>query len=105
MDDVNARRGGPDTLGGVTDLFVRLQPRGRRTAVVGERAGRIVIAVTAPPVDGRANAALCTFLADAASVPKGAVRVIRGESSRDKLVRVEGVELEPLRRALGLETG
>ena len=42
----------------MTDLAVRLQPRARRDEVVGERAGAVVIRVTAPPVDGKANAAL-----------------------------------------------
>jgi uncharacterized protein (TIGR00251 family) len=84
------------------DLAVRLQPRARREAVVGEREGAVVIRVTAPPVDGRANAALEAFLAAKAGVPKSAVSVVRGHTSRDKLVRVDGVERAALRQALGL---
>jgi uncharacterized protein len=83
-----------------TDLHVRLQPRARREEVVGERAGAVVIRVTAPPVDGRANAALCAFVARAAGVPPSRVSVVRGHGSRDKVVRVDGVEEMALRRAL-----
>jgi uncharacterized protein (TIGR00251 family) len=84
------------------DLAVRLQPRARRDAVVGEREGAVVIRVTAPPVDGKANAALEAFLAARAGVPKSAVSVVRGHTSRDKLVRVDGVGRAALRHALGL---
>jgi uncharacterized protein len=85
---------------GTVDLLVRLQPRARRDEVVGERAGAIVIRVTAPPVDGKANAALCAFVARAAGVPPSRVSVVRGHASRDKTVRVEGAEEMALRRAL-----
>jgi uncharacterized protein len=67
---------------------------------VGERAGAVVIRVTAPPVDGKANAALCAFVARRAGVAPSRVSVIRGLTSRDKLVRVEGVDSAALRAAL-----
>jgi len=70
--------------------------------VVGERAGAIVIRVTAPPVDGRANAALCAFVAKRAGVPPSRVEVVRGAGSRDKLLRVAGVDPAALRAALGV---
>ena len=82
------------------DLPIRLQPRSRRDEVVGERAGAIVIRVTAPPVDGKANAALCALVARAAGVPPSRVSVVRGQTARDKVVRVEGAEEMALRRAL-----
>jgi uncharacterized protein (TIGR00251 family) len=84
------------------ELDVRLQPRASRDAVVGERSGRVVVRVTAPPVDGAANAALCKLVAKRAGVARGAGRGVRGERSRDKRVRVEGVELAELRKRLGL---
>jgi uncharacterized protein len=82
------------------DVSVRLQPRARRDEVAGERAGAIVIRVTAPPVDGKANAALCAFVARAAGVPPSRASVVRGQTSRDKVVRVEGVDESFLRAAL-----
>ena len=68
--------------------------------MVGERAGALVVRVQAPPVDGRANAALCALVAARAGVPKGAVSVVRGHTSRDKVVRVEGVTATELRAAM-----
>ena len=85
----------PDAL-----LAVRVQPRARRDEVVGERADAIVIRIAAPPVDGKANAALCRFVAKRAGVPRSAVTVVRGESAKDKLLRVDGVSLDALRAAL-----
>ena len=79
---------------------IRLQPRARRDEVVGIRAGAIVIRVTAPPVDGRANAALCAFVARATDVAPSRVAVVRGQTSRDKIVRVEGVSDGDLQAAL-----
>jgi len=82
------------------DISIRLQPRARRDEVVGERAGAVVIRVTAPPVDGKANAALCAFIARAAGVPPSRVSVVRGQTSRDKVVRVEDVSESFVRAAL-----
>jgi uncharacterized protein (TIGR00251 family) len=82
------------------ELRIRLQPRARRDEVVGERAGAVVIRVTAPPVDGRANAALCALVARAAKVAPGRVSVVRGQTARDKVVRVEGVAQDALQDAL-----
>ena len=87
-------------LAAMGDLSVRLQPRARRNEVVGERGGAIVIRVTAPPVDGKANAALCAFVARAAGVAPSRVSVVRGLTSRDKVVRVDGADEMALRRAL-----
>jgi uncharacterized protein (TIGR00251 family) len=81
-------------------LPIRLQPRARRSEVVGERAGAIVVRVTAPPVDGKANAALCALVADAAGVPPSRVQVVRGQTARDKVVRVDGAEEAAVRAAL-----
>lgn len=81
-------------------IAVRAQPRAKRTEVVGERAGAIVIRVPSPPVDGKANQALCRFVAERAGVPRGAVTVERGASGRDKLLRVQGASAEAVRAAL-----
>ena len=86
----------------MADLRVRLQARAGRDEVVGERDGAVVIRVAAPPIDGRANEALCSFIAERAGVPKSSVHVVGGARSRDKLVRVDGVPPGALRRALGL---
>jgi uncharacterized protein (TIGR00251 family) len=82
------------------ELSIRLQPRARRDEVVGERAGAIVIRVTSPPVDGKANAALCAFVARAAGVSPSRVEVVRGQTARDKVVRVHGASADAVRAAL-----
>jgi uncharacterized protein (TIGR00251 family) len=84
----------------VADIQIRLQPRARRDEVVGQRAGAIVVRVTAPPVDGKANAALCAFVAHAAGVPASRVSIVRGQTSRDKVVRVDGVTEDQVRASL-----
>jgi uncharacterized protein (TIGR00251 family) len=86
----------------VAELAIRLQPRARRDEVVGERGGAVVIRVTASPVDGRANRALCRLVAKAAGVAPSKVAIVRGLGSRDKVVRVDGIEEHALRTALGV---
>jgi len=81
------------------DLTVRLKPRAKRNALVGEHDGVLHVSVAAAPVDGKANAALCKLIAKRAGVARGQVSVIRGERSREKVVRVEGVTPHELRRA------
>ena len=79
-----------EEAGGVT-LELLIQPRASRTRVVGEHDGRLKVQLAAPPVDGEANAALVGFLADALSVRKGEVTLLRGDTGRRKTVRVAGV--------------
>ena len=89
----------------MASLVIRLQPRAKRNAIVEERDGVLRVSVAAAPVDGLANAALCKLIAKRAGVARGRVSVVRGERSREKVVQVEGVELEELRRALGMQDG
>ena len=90
------------TLPAVGRLSVRVQPRARREELGGERDGALLVRVTAPPVDGRANEAVCRLIARRLRVARGRVSVVRGGSARDKLVEVEGIESDALRRELGL---
>jgi uncharacterized protein len=88
----------------MAELRVRLTPRAHREDFGPERDGALVVRVTAPPVGGQANLALCRLLAKRAGVQRGAVTVLRGESSRDKIVRIDGISDEALRARLGLST-
>jgi uncharacterized protein (TIGR00251 family) len=86
-----------------SEITVRVQPRARKNEVIGERDGVLIVRVSAPPVDGRANEALCRLVAKHAGVGVRAVSVTRGVGAREKVLRVEGIGAEKLRRALGLE--
>ena len=86
-----------------TTVEVRLTPRARADEVGGVRDGALLVRVTAPPVDGRANKALCRLLAKRVGTAPTNVTVIRGESSRDKVVRFDGVDRATVRLALGLD--
>jgi uncharacterized protein len=84
------------------EIAVRLQPGSRRNEIAGERDGCLLVRVTAPPLDGRANAALCRLLAKRAGVGVRSVSIVRGARGRAKLVRFDGIGRATLREALGL---
>ncbi len=86
--------------GGVT-LSVRVTPRSSRNVVVGVEAGMIKIKLTAPPVDGAANAALIEFVAGWLGVRKSAVSILSGDQARHKRVRVLGVTVDQVQKKLG----
>jgi uncharacterized protein (TIGR00251 family) len=77
--------------GGVR-IAVRLAPRASRDRVLGPHGDALKVAITAPPVEGRANDHLVAFLAKRLGVAKGAVRLVGGERSRDKVVEVTGLD-------------
>jgi uncharacterized protein len=72
-------------------VSVRVQPRASRNAVDGEWQGALKVRLTAPPVDDRANEALCAFLAEVLRIPKSAVRILGGERNRTKRIEIRGV--------------
>jgi uncharacterized protein (TIGR00251 family) len=79
-----------ETDGAIT-FGVRVVPRASRSAVVGEHEGALRVRVAAPPVDGEANEELVRTLAKALDVPRRAVEIVSGLSSKTKRVRVSGV--------------
>jgi uncharacterized protein len=86
--------------GARAELRVRLQPGASRSEIAGERDGAILIRVTAPPVEGRANEALRKLIAKRVGVAKRRVTIARGQRARDKLVWIDGVEEGAAREAL-----
>jgi uncharacterized protein (TIGR00251 family) len=76
-------------------LALRVQPRASRDEVAGIHGDRLKVRICAPPVDGAANRHLCRYLADLFDVPAASVRLIRGESGRDKTVEVTGARVLP----------
>jgi uncharacterized protein len=73
-------------------LRVRVTARASRDELAGLRDGVLHVRVSAPPVDGKANQAVCKLIARALGVAKTSVTVVKGERSRDKVVEIDGVE-------------
>jgi len=71
-------------------LTLHIQPGAKKTAVAGRHGDALKIRLAAPPVDGKANAALLEFIADALGLPKAAVKLKSGHTSRRKVVEVDG---------------
>lgn len=70
-------------------LTVRLQPRASRDEIVGPHGDALKIRITAPPVEGQANAHLVKFLADAFDVSRSQVTLVSGDSARSKQLRID----------------
>jgi uncharacterized protein (TIGR00251 family) len=79
-----------ETAAGVS-FAVKVQPRARKSAVTGVHDNALKIALNAPPLDGRANAALIGLLADLLQVSRSRISILTGEQSRQKVVRVSGM--------------
>lgn len=85
-------------------LDVRVIPRAQPAGLAGVRHGRLLVRVGAAPVDGAANRAVCELLAERLGLPRGDVRVVSGERSRDKTLRLTGLDDRRLADRLGVET-
>jgi len=86
---------------GEARIEVRLRPRGHADELLGLVDGVLQAKVSAPPVEGKANKALCRLVAKRAGVAPSRVSVVRGERSRDKVLLVEGVDEPTLMGRLG----
>ena len=84
-------------------LFIRLQPGARRSALCGEHGGRLKIAISAPPLEGRANDALTEWLAGQLGVARRQVSIAAGAHSREKTVRIDGIGAAGVRQRLAPE--
>ena len=84
-----------------TSITVRVQPRASADGVLGYLAdGTLRLRVTAPPVDGAANEAVCKLLAKALGVRRSSVRVTHGKKARMKVVEVTGFSAAEVRKRL-----
>lgn len=79
---------------------VRVTPKASKNELTGISQGSLAIRLTAPPVEGKANKALMRFLSEIFGVSQSAVRIIRGQSARDKTVLIAGVTKEGLLKLL-----
>jgi uncharacterized protein (TIGR00251 family) len=81
-------------------IDVYVQPRASRTQIAGMHDGRLKIRLAAPPVDGAANAELVSFIAMRLGIAKSQVRVVAGQTSRRKVIEVDGVSQTAVEAAL-----
>ena len=93
-----------DTPSGAT-FQVKVQPRAKKNAITGEVGDALKVALTAPPLEGRANEACIAFVAELLNVARSSVTIAAGESSRNKVIRVRGLSAaqveDRLRTAIG----
>jgi uncharacterized protein len=81
---------------------VKVHPRAKKNAITGEVGDALKVALTAPPVDGKANAACIEFFAKLLNVPRSSVTIASGQSSRNKVIRVAGITAQQIRDRLGI---
>jgi len=86
-------------------ISIYVQPRASKTTIAGMHDGCVKVRLAAPPVDGAANAALIAFVAERLRIAKSRVRIVTGQSSRRKVVEVDGVSAEQLANALNESAG
>jgi len=80
---------------------IKVQPRSSRNQIVGEQDGMLKIKLTAPPVEGEANQALVDYLSSILDVPRRNVTLLKGESSRQKIVAIQGITREAFLQKIG----
>jgi uncharacterized protein (TIGR00251 family) len=88
-----------DSPSGAT-FAVRIHPRARKNAITGELGEALKLSLTAPPVEGEANAACIEFFANLLKVPRSSVTIAAGQTSRNKRIAVAGLTAQQLRDRL-----
>jgi hypothetical protein len=88
-----------DTPHGIS-FSVKVHPRAKKNTITGEVGGTLKLSLTAPPVDGKANAACIDFFAKLLKVPRSSISIAAGQTSRVKVIRVAGLSADYLRERL-----
>jgi uncharacterized protein len=88
-----------DTPQGAT-FAIKVHPRARKNDIIGEVGDALKLALTAPPVEGRANQAVVEFLAEILDVPHSSITIAAGQASRNKVVRVSGLSAADVEKRL-----
>ena len=84
-------------------IFAVKVPRAKKNAITGELGDALKVALTAPPVEGRANEACIEFFANLLDVPRSSITIASGETSRRKVIRVAGLSVEEVRTRLAAD--
>jgi uncharacterized protein (TIGR00251 family) len=82
------------------NFAVKVHPRARKNAVTGTSGDALKLALTAPPVEGKANQAAIDFFAHLFEIPRSSVTIASGDTSRNKVIRVEGLTLSAVQQKL-----
>ena len=90
-----------DSPSGAT-FAVKVHPRAKQNGITGEIGDALKVALTAPPVEGRANEACIDFFAKVLDVPRSSVTIAAGQNSRNKVIRVGGLTAQQVRQRLGI---
>lgn len=93
------------TRGTAVRVDIRVAPRASKNAIDGVRDARLVVKVTAPPVDAAANDAVIALLASALDIPKRQIAIVLGATGRSKTVELTGVSAETIRARLSAILG
>ena len=80
---------------------VKVHPRAKKNAITGEVGDTLKLALTAPPVDGKANEACIEFFAKLLNLPRSSVTIASGQTSRNKVIRVLGLTAQQVRNRIG----
>jgi uncharacterized protein len=78
------------------EIALHVQPRARRNGIAGMHNGALRLKISAPPVDDAANRAVLQFFSSLLDIPKSRLRIVSGEKSREKILRIEGIPFSRL---------
>ncbi len=84
-----------------TTFAIKVHPRAKKNAITGEVGDALKLALTAPPVDGKANDVCIDFFAKLLKVPRSSVTIAAGQTSRNKVIRVAGLTAQQVRERIG----
>lgn len=81
---------------------IKVQPRAKKNALVGELGDTLKVALTSPPLEGKANQACIDFFAKLLKVPRSSVTIAAGQTSRRKVIRIVGLSAAEVEKRLNL---
>jgi uncharacterized protein (TIGR00251 family) len=90
-----------DESKGRVRFSIKVHPRAKQNAITGEVGDALKLSLTAPPIESRANDACVEFFAKLLKVPRSSVTIASGQASRNKVIRVDGLTADELRKRLG----
>lgn len=87
---------------GTIFLYIHVQPRASKNEIVGVHGDALKVRLTSPPVEGAANSLLVKFIAKSLGIPRSSVKIVSGEKSRHKMLRISEITQENIENILGI---